>query len=350
MASSLLCIYARVGYLRRTDYVSGMNYNESTVETGRRHYYSSSQGPFYNANNIFMFYGGGERGNIVEAIVRGLSTDDQIMHVHGERGSGKTMMSLVISDRVEHCFNTIRYDVPDISASLLLRHLLIELCPQKADLISAQQAQEGVGKVDVDAAVDGIIEQLGDTDRNLSKKPYVLIIDSQDEIDAESTRILKRLSSFKVAGQVLLNCVVFHRVSEESARAAGSHNSSLRSDNHFWLRRLTLAEINEYLRHHMLLFDFNRRDLFTREMAYFIADRSEGIFRSINTLARNAFTIANLEDADKLSMSHLLMAGLPPRAELSTESGFFARHRGGVIALMGSCVVASAAAAVFFMR
>ena len=100
----------------------------------------------------------------------------------------------------------------------------------------------------------------------------------------------------------------------------------------------------------MLLFDFNRRDLFTREMAYFIADRSEGVFRSINTLARNAFTIANLEDADRLSMSHLLMAGLPPREEHSTESGFLARHKGQVIALMGSCVVASAAAAVFIFR
>jgi len=327
-----------------------MSYNESTVETGRRHYYSSSQGPFYNANNIFMFYGGGERGDIVECIVRSLCSDDQIMHVHGERGSGKTMMSLVISDRLKHRFNVMRYDVPDISASLLLRHLLIELCPQKAHLISARQAQEGVGQAEIDTALDGIVAQLSDSGRNYSQKPYVLIIDSPADIDEESTRILERLSSIKTIGQTALQCIVFHRISEESARAAGMHNHTLRTDNHFWLRRLTLAEISDYLRHHMLLFDFNRRDLFTREMAYFIADRSEGVLRSINTLARNAFTIANLEDADKLSMSHLLMAGLPPRAELSTESGFLARHRGGMIALMGSCVVASAIAAVVFMR
>ena len=327
-----------------------MNYNDSSVETGRRHYYSSSQGPFYNANNIFMFYGGGERGNTVEGIVQALRNDDQIIHVHGERGSGKTMLSLVISDRLKHRFNIMRYDVPDISASLLLRHLLIELCPQKADLISAHQAQEGVDDTAIDVALDGIISQLSDADSNHSHKPYVLIVDSQAEIDSQAHRILERLASLKVQGQVVLHCVIFHRVSDESARSVGSHANTVQPDNHYWLRRLTLAEINEYLRHHMLLFDFNRRDLFTREMAYFIADRSEGVFRSINTLARNAFTIANLEDADKLSMSHLLMAGLPPRAEPSTESSFLARHRGGVIALMGSCVVASAAAAVFFMR
>ena len=126
--------------------MSDMNYNDTSVETGRRHYYSSSQGPFYNANNIFMFYGGGDRGIIVENIVAALRSDEQIIHVHGERGSGKTMLSLVLSDKLKHRFNTIRYDVPDISGSLLLRHLLIELCPQQADLITAEQAQEGVDR------------------------------------------------------------------------------------------------------------------------------------------------------------------------------------------------------------
>ncbi|MFK7856589.1 MAG: hypothetical protein AB8B79_20910 [Granulosicoccus sp.] len=330
--------------------MSEMNYNDIGVETGRRHYYSSSQGPFYNANNIFMFYGGGDRGVIVENIARSLRSDERILHVHGERGSGKTMLSLVLSDKLKHRYNTIRYDVPDISGSLLLRHLLIELCPQNADLISAEQAQKGVEREAMNAALDCIIEQLSQARSYKSHKPYVLMIDSQAELDADVLRILDQLSSVKASEESIMHCVVFHRVSEEVARSVNAHHSSNQPGNHFWLRRLTLAEINEYLQHHMMLFDFNRRELFTREMSYFIADRSEGVFRSINTLARNAFTIANLEDADKLSMSHLLMAGLPPREEPSTESGFLARHRGQVIALMGSCVVASAAAAVFLLR
>jgi type II secretory pathway predicted ATPase ExeA len=324
-----------------------MNQNDTSVETGRRLYYSSSQGPFYNANNIFMFYGGGERGDTVESIVRSLRTDDHIMHVHGERGSGKTMLSLVISDRLKHRYNIIRYDVPEISASLLLRHLLIELCPKKADLISAKQAQDGVEQSTVDAALDAVVQQLTQADRQRAVKPFVLIVDSQTEPDPVAMRILDHLAGLRFQDQPIMHCVVFHRVSDEAARSINGLRGAQRPGNHFWLRRLTLAEINEYLRHHMLLFDFNRRDLFTREMAYFIADRSEGVFRSINTLARNAFTIANLEDADKLSMSHLLMAGLPPRAEPLTESRFMVRHRGGMIALLGSCVVASAAVAVF---
>lgn len=296
-----------------------------------------------------MFYGGGDRGKILESIVRSIRTDESLIHVHGERGSGKTMLSLVISDRLKNRYNTIRYDVPQISVALLLRHLLIELCPQKAASISAQQAQAGLSCESVDTAVAELTSQLEDSSSDRMRKPYVLIIDSDDQIDEQTLLVVEQLSAIRVAGRAILHCVLFQRSFANDPNSARFPQTALQPNNHFWLRRLTLAEINEYLRHHMVLFDFNKRDLFTREMSYFIADRTEGVFRDINKLARNAFTIANLESADKVSMSHLLMAGLPLRADQPIESNFLSKHRAGVVALMGSCVVASVAAAVFFM-
>ncbi|ASJ76243.1 hypothetical protein IMCC3135_30970 [Granulosicoccus antarcticus IMCC3135] len=297
-----------------------------------------------------MFYGGGERGKTVESIIRGLRSDEQMIHVHGERGSGKTMLSLVISDRLKQRYNIIRYDIPDFSVGLLLRHLLIELLPQQADLISVEQAQKGVSQDAITKALQGLSEQLRRTPQSKTGKPFLLVVDSQADIHADGLRVLETLGRIKINGHPIFQCVLFHRVSDQTARSVNAHSEFYQQSNHHWLRRLTLAEINEYLHHHMMLFDFNRRDLFTREMAYFIADRSEGVFRSINTLARNAFTIANLESADKLSMSHLLMAGLPPRSEPSIESGFLTKHRGHAIALLGTCVVASTAVVVLFIK
>ena len=296
-----------------------------------------------------MFFGGGDRGKIAESVIRAIRTDEPLIHVHGEPGSGKSMLSLVLCDRLKNRYNTIRYDVPQISVSLLLRHLLIELCPQKADLISAQQAQAGASCESVDTAVIALINQLGDSNSDRIRKPYVLIIDSNDQIDAQTLQIIEQLAAVRVAGHAIFHCVVFQQSTANDPNSARSPQTALQPVNHFWLRRLTLAEINEYLRHHMLLFDFNKRDLFTREMSYFIADRTEGVFRDINKLGRNAFTIANLESADNVSMSHLLMAGLPLRPDRPIESSFLIRHRAGVVALMGSCVVASVAAAVFLM-
>jgi type II secretory pathway predicted ATPase ExeA len=317
-----------------------MNHYDQNVETGRRHYYSSSQGPFYNANNIFMFYGGGERGPIVESILASLCDSRQITHIHGEAGSGKTMMSLVLSDRLKHRCHTIRYDLPEITAAKLLRHLLIELCPQRAGLISTAQAQNGANRASIDAALDCIAAQVTANRSIADSKPYALFVDSPQALGVEEHRVIEKLSSLCFNEQTCMHCFVFHSTGRSSDRCVIPLDSEQRPDNQYWLRRLTLVEIDEYLRHHMMLFDFNRRDLFTREMAYFIADRSGGVFRSINTLARNAFTIANLEDADKLSMSHLLMAGLPVREEASTKSNFSTKLPRSTIAMMGICVVA----------
>jgi len=328
---------------------SGMNHNEQRVDSGRRLYYSSSQGPFYNANNIFMFYGGANRGKIVESVIRAVRQHEPIIHVHGEAGSGKTMLSLVISDRIKHRFHTMRYDLPEISAGKLLRHLLIELVPQSSDLISSEQAQDGADRESIDKALACVQQQLGQVRHSLNNKPFILFIDSKGKLNAEALEVIERLCAFRVDHEHIVHCVVFHTTASNAERYAAVSETPYQSKNHFWLRRLTLIEINEYLRHHMMLFDFNRRELFTREMAYFIADRSEGVFKSINTLARNAFTIANLEEADRLSISHLLMAGLPLSKKPQSTAEFFACHRRAVVVVTGSCALALMGLTLFLM-
>ena len=295
-----------------------------------------------------MFYGGGDRGTIVETVIRSLRVDDHLITVHGERGSGKTMLSLVLTDRLKHRFNTIRYDHAQISPTQLLRHLLIEICPHDAQLLSAQQAVAGADTAIVQQALQCLTTELRVP--SPADRPFVLIVDSQADIDKASLQLLDDLAAIKKNGAPVLHVVLFRRVDEGAARAVSGHNGVNQPEHHYWLRRLTLVEINEYLQHHMLLFDFNRRAMFTREMGYFIADRSEGVFRAINTLARNAFMIASLEDSEQVSLSHLLMAGLPSRAEQPAKLNFFSRHRGRLIALLGSCVVVSIASLVVLLQ
>lgn len=324
-----------------------MSFNELSGARDKRQYYASSQGPFHNASNIHMFYGGGDRGAILDTIVRSLRVDDRLVTVHGERGSGKTMLSLVLADRLQHRYNLLRYDHPMVSQALILRHLLIELCPQDADLISSTQAAEGADATAIDIATRRIEKALQSPPP--ANKPFVLIVDSQSRVSPATQQLLHDLAAVRHADSPAMHVVLLQSVDADTARAIGAHNAVNHPENHYWLRRLTLTEIHEYAGHHMLLYDYNRRDMFTREMAYFIADRSEGVFRAINTLARNAFTLAGLEDEDRLSMSHLLMAGLPARAEESEPTRFTSRHRRFVIALIGSCVVVSIGAMVMFI-
>jgi len=320
-----------------------MSFEPSNVSTKRKHYYSCSQGPFDSANNIYMFYGGAQRGEIAETIVRSLRVDSDLITVHGERGSGKTLLSLVLADRLKHRYNIIRYDLPRISRAMLLRHLLIELCPEQAEVISPYEAVEGASAHLLELAWQCIVAALNKT--KPSAKPCVLMVDTHAMVEGDVLQMLNDLADVQRAGEPAIHVIHFKREEETPAVDLGNDCINL-PQHHYWLRRLSFAEVQEYLHHHMLLFDFNQRAMFSSEMAYFIADRSAGVLRSINTLARNAFMIAGLEDSERVSMSHLLMAGLPPREPEHNPQRFFSRHRFGLVAMLGTCVVLSAGAAL----
>ena len=323
--------------------VDGMKHGDSNLTTDRRHHYSSSQGPFYNANNIYLFFGGGDRGAMVDSITHDIRVGKRLTRVEGEPGSGKTMMSLVLADRMKRHYNIIRYDLAEASRALLLRQLLIELCPTDATLLDDTKFDRAPSDVQLARAQIVVERQLRSSLQ--AGKPYVLMVDARARLGSEVIELLTRLSSLEYLGIPAMHVIIFEP-GEKLVGHSSLNSRNLQDNEPYQLRRLSLNEVVEFLRHHMMLFDFNRRDQFTRDMAYFIADRSGGVFRSINTIARNAFLIASIESAEQVSMSHLLMAGLPPREKSSTKSGFFMRHRRVLFALFGSCVVACVASLV----
>jgi len=271
----------------------------------------------------------------------------RLTRVEGESGSGKTMISLVLADRLKRHYNVIRYDLAKTSRAMVLRQLLIEICPSDATLLDEAKHDREPDK-ELVAKAQVVVERQLRTCLQAGK-PYIFMVDVQSRLDPDIVALLTRLSSIVHKGVPAMHIIAFEP-GEKRIDPCSVNQHSIKETEPYQLRRLTLSEVAEYLCHHMMLFDFNRRDQFTRDMAYFIADRSGGVFRSINTLARNAFLIANIESAEQVSMSHLLMAGLPPREKSSTRSNFISRHRRGLrralFALFGACVVASIAVLV----
>ena len=331
-----------------------MNPNQPSLNIGKPQHASALQAPFYNANNIFMFYGGGNRGQIAENVIQAVRGREPVVHVHGEPGSGKTMMALVISDRVKRDFHTVRYDKPDITAAKLMRHLLIELAPQHSEWVDAEQAQQGVEWSVIDSTIDRFKAVLGQSDEQAYRKPYVFFIDSSDSLDADSLRLIERLSRVEVDSEVVINCIVFHNANSDVERYAVLSDAQSELTNHYWLRRLTYGEISDYLRHHMMLFDFSRRDLFTQEMAFTIAERSDGVFRSVNTLARNVVALANLEGKDTLSMSPLFNEltdeGMTMHDSLSKDNAKPQGQHTAMYAFLGFGAMLWTTAIVFLIR
>lgn len=314
------------------------------TELDQRHEHVPSEVPFAQVTSVYQFFGGGGRALVLESISSALENGESCVHVSGESGSGKTMLATVLAERCMRSHQVVRFDADELSVPALLHHLVIELCPRQlpepALTVRGKLAKERL----VELSRDAVQEQLASG--TSAARPVLLLIDSVSVLRPPVMRLLKQLSEIHHGDQRMFQFVIFECVEHDSIVAAGVQRCGERPVNHHRLRRLTLAEIGQYLQHHMLLLDFNRRDIFTREMAYFIADRSEGVIGAVNAIARSAFTIARLEKSDRPSLSHLLVAGLPQREEPMPRRGFVARHRKVVFALLGSTVVASTATLV----
>lgn len=297
--------------------------NASTSGLQQRRPQSSTQGPFNTANNVLMFYGGGERAQILETLEQRLRSQSEPLYVQGEEGSGKSMMALVLGDRLKRHYNIVRLSGDYSSTGKLLEGLLPTIKPAEQQSDAGQLPDEAAGDTEAVEQLQALLAR-----RRANGKPILLVLDSDAVLLESARKLLNRLSSIRSGARNALCVVVFQPTVNQTLIQVSSHSESSADETagpidnrvpavddeqqaHFSLRRLNLAEITEYLQHHMLLFDFNQRNLFSREMSYFIADRSEGVFRAINELARNAFMFAHLEGADAVSMSHLLMAGKP---------------------------------------
>lgn len=316
------------------------------ADLDRRYEHVSAEVPFAPVASILDFFGGGGRAAILDAITISMGNGDALVHVQGEPGSGKTMLANVLSERFAASHNIVRFERESFSVGELLHQLVIDLCPRQmsAPALESKERHRHWGASEIDAAKEAIIDRLAVS--TPGDRPVLLLLDSAGTLQPPVQRLLNELCEVRRMGRRMLQAVVFERIDSEAFKASGSARIPEQSLSHHRLRRLTLAEIGQYLHNHMLVFDFNRRDVFSREMTYFVADRSEGVFRSINTIARNAFTIARLEGRNRPSMSHLLLAGLPQQEESEPHRGFVMRHRKAVFALLGSTVVASAATLV----
>ena len=320
-----------------------MSMHDSNISSDRIRPDAIKQGPFSRAHNIYLFFGGGDRGQIVDSLTRAIGNrNSELMTVRGEPGSGKTMMSLVLADRMKHRRNIIRFDHDATSTAALLRHLLIEISPRHADTVATPNLSEPPSAPSTDLALQRLWQALQSPLPN--DKPFLLIIDSDTGLDDAGRALLHRLAELRYQQRSSIQIVLFERDSVNRRVEALE-----RPGYEFWLRRLTLPEIGEFLYHQMLCFDFNQRSLFTRDMAYFITERSEGVFSQIKDLARQAMMFADIDGhkGDRSMMSQMLMSREPLYTdEPETSKKFLSKHRGALIALFGLSVVASIAAGV----
>jgi MSHA biogenesis protein MshM len=258
-------------------------------------YYSHfglNQAPFKITPNTEFFFGGGNRGPVLEALIYAISHGEGIIKVTGEVGSGKTMLCHMLQTRLPPHIITVYIPNPSVSPDEILRTIAFEL-----QLDVAAEAPRLI-----------IMQMLHDflLKRYAEGKRVVVFVEESQGMPLATLEEIRLLSNLETRNDKLLQIVLFGQPElDESLGRPNIRQLRERITQSFQLEPLDPAAIREYLMFRMRTAGYRGPDLFSRAVVKAIASASEGLTRRVNLIADKALLAAFSENTHTLRTKHV---------------------------------------------
>lgn len=248
--------------------------------------------PFRITPNTDFFFGGGNRGPILEALIYAISQGEGIVKVTGEVGSGKTMLCSMLQTRLPDNVETIYLANPSVSPDEILHAIAFELqldVPRDAGRLTVMHALQ-----------DHLLKRHGEGRR------VVLFVEESQGMPIATLEEIRLLSNLETKSDKLLQIVLFGQPElDENLRQNQIRQLKERITHSFRLEPLTAAEAREYLMFRMRAAGYRGPDLFSDAIVREVARISGGLTRRINLIADKALLAAFADNTHTLRQKHI---------------------------------------------
>ena len=258
-------------------------------------HFGLTQAPFKITPNTDFFFGGGNRGPILEALIYAITQGEGIVKVTGEVGSGKTMLCSMLQSRLPAQVETVYLANPSVSPEEILHAIAFELnlpiTPSAPRLLVMHAIQDHLLK------------------RHGEGKRVVLFIEESQGMPIATLEEIRLLSNLETKSDKLLQIVLFGQPElDENLRENRIRQLKERITHSFRLEPLTAAETREYLMFRLRAAGYHGPDLFTDAIIREIARISGGLTRRINLITDKAMLAAFSENTHTLRQKHIAAA------------------------------------------
>jgi type II secretory pathway predicted ATPase ExeA/septal ring-binding cell division protein DamX len=235
--------------------------------------------PFRITPDTRLFFPGGSRGAILDAIVYAITSGEGIVKVVGEVGSGKTMLCRMLEVKLPDTVEVVYLANPSLSPENILHAIAFEMkLPVSAD----------AGRLEVMHALHARL-----LDKHAENRQVVVFVEEAQRMPIETLEEIRLLSNLETEREKLLQIVLFGQPElERNLRPAHIRQLKERITHSFLLPRLEAAEIREYLDFRMRSAGYRGPSLFSVPAVRRIARASQGLIRRINILADKALLAA----------------------------------------------------------
>jgi len=254
-------------------------------------HFGLKEAPFRITPNTEYWYPGGQRGEILAALLYAIDQGEGIIKVVGEVGSGKTMLCRKLAAQLPEHIDSAYLGNPTLSPDDMLAAILADL----------GVAPTGAGRQASLAQLDAALLA-----RHQAGRRVVVFVEEAQGIPRENLEFLRLLTNLETATDKLLQIVLFGQP-ELDATLADPRIRQLKD-------RITLSlslsplgenEVSAYLRARLAVAGYRGPDLFPPALIARMTELSSGLSRRINVLADKTLLAAYAEQTHNLEPRHL---------------------------------------------
>ena len=197
-------------------------------------HFGLSEAPFKITPNTDFFFGGGNRGPILEALIYAITQGEGIVKVSGEVGSGKTMLCSMLQSRLPAHVETVYLANPSVSPEEILHAIAFELqLPVPRDA----SRMEVMHKIN-----DYLLE------RHAERKQVVLFVEESQSMPVPTLEEVRLLSNLETNHHKLLQIVLFGQPElDDNLRLPEIRKLRERITHSFTLPPFAATDVHPYL-------------------------------------------------------------------------------------------------------
>ena len=257
-------------------------------------HFGLSEAPFRITPNTGFFFAGANRGATLDALIYAITSDEGIVKISGEVGSGKTMLCRVLMERLPPHVVTVYLANPSLSREDILYAIAGELGVEVA---------EGRNNAVLRTLQDHLVKLYGEG------RQVVVLIDEAHAMPAETLEEIRLLSNLESNSHMLLQLVLFGQPELNDVLARSNMRQLKERITHsFALEPLVRDDVESYIDFRMRAAGYRGPKLFSSTAVKMIAGASLGLTRRINILSDKSLLAAFAANTHQISPRHIRAA------------------------------------------
>ena len=251
--------------------------------------------PFKITPDTQLFYAGGKRGLVLDALVYAIAHGEGIVKVVGEVGSGKTMLCRMLEKKLPKHIEVVYLANPSLPPDMILHAIALEMRLPVTSQNNRLQVMY--------ALHTKLLE------KHANNQQVVIFIEEAQGMPLETLEEIRLLSNLETTRNKLLQIVLFGQPElDTNLLATFMRQLKERITHSFYLEALSKKNIRDYLSFRMNAVGYRGPPVFSPAATRMLTKVSKGLIRRVNILADKSLLAAFADNVHIVSTKHVQLA------------------------------------------